>query len=66
MWHLIPSLPSRGGDRIRTGVQTYSSKAFYMLILFWDFSGSNWKQTTDYFLSCIPDSYRGLSDHHSL
>ena len=23
-----------GGDRIRTGVQTYSSKAFYMLILF--------------------------------
>ncbi len=22
----------RGGDRARTGVQTYSSKAFYMLI----------------------------------
>ena len=25
-------LQFRGGDRIRTGVQTYSSKAFYMLI----------------------------------
>jgi hypothetical protein len=26
-----------GGDEIRTRVQTYSSKAFYMLILFWGF-----------------------------
>ena len=50
-----------GGDRNRTGVQTYSPKAFYMLILFWGFSGSNWEQTTDYFLSCMV-----LSDHHSL
>jgi len=29
-------------------------------------SGTDWKQTTDQFLSCIPDSYRDLSDHHSL
>ena len=44
-WSLIIELPevygnkktglkarSCGGDRIRTGVQTYSTKAFYMLI----------------------------------
>ena len=28
------ALKNGGGDRIRTGVQTYPSKAFYMLILF--------------------------------
>ncbi|GEM_PF-2751112 len=27
--------PICGGDRNRTGVQTYSSKAFYMFILFY-------------------------------
>jgi len=57
----------RGGEENRTPVQTYSSKAFYMFILFW-FVGKQLvrrtpseKPATDYFLSWIV-----LSNRHSL
>lgn len=42
-----------GGDRTRTGVQTHSPKAFYMLISCIDCRRKTGKEQTDFSLSCM-------------